>query len=239
MNPKVLMPFAINRLVMRHQAGAENVRTAGAVSTCPLPSESQAYSSMISRHKLQRVALCAAAILLTVFALRADTSFEKFNSSVPLDGEVFIMVNVSSGRCLSVSGESQNRGANIVQGPRAADAGRAERWRVFRAGDHYYKLVNVVSGKVLSVPESSRKSGTQMIQWDDAASVDQKWKEWKFVKIGNHYALKSRVNGLVPDVQDGSVESGASVIQWPWKTEGNANHIWFVQWVPGLGRATE
>jgi hypothetical protein len=190
---------------------------------------------MNSRHKLQPVALFLPAIFFTVFALRADTSFEKFNSSAPLDGEVFILVNVSSGRCLSVSRESESRGANIVQGPRAADAGRAERWRVFRAGDHYYKLVNVVSGKVLAVPESSRKSGTQIIQWDDAASVDQQWKQWKFVKIGNHYALKSHVNDLVLDVRHGSGESGAAVIQWPWKTEGNANQTWFVQWVPGLG----
>jgi hypothetical protein len=177
--------------------------------------------------------LFLAAVFLAGFALNADSPFDKFNSSVPLDGEVFILVNVNSGRCLSVSDASEYRGANVVQGPMAADAGSAERWRVSRCGDHYYKLVNEKSGKVVAVPEASRESGTQIIQWDDAGIEDQ---QWKFVKAGNHYALKSRVSGLVLDVLDGSTESGASVIQWPWKTAENANQVWFVQWVPGLGK---
>jgi hypothetical protein len=160
--------------------------------------------------------------------VRADTSFDKFNSSAPLDGEVFILVNLNSGRCLSVSEES----ANIIQGAMAADAGPAERWRVIRVGDHHYKLLNQRSRKVLAVPASSRESGIQIVQWDDVGLEDQ---QWKFVRAGNHYALKSRVSGLMLDVLDGSTEGGASVIQWPWKTTENSNQIWFGQWVPGLG----
>jgi hypothetical protein len=174
-----------------------------------------------------------AAVFLAVFALHADAPFEKFNSSVPLDGEVFILVSVNSGRCLSVSDASEYSGANVVQGPTAVDAGNAERWRVSRCGDDYYKLINEKSGKVLAVPQASREFGTQIIQWDDAGIEDQRW---KFVKEGNHYALQSKVSSLMLDVMDGSTESGAPVIQWPWKTTENANQIWFVQWVPGLGR---
>jgi hypothetical protein len=181
-------------------------------------------------------ALSLATVLITVFAVRADTSFDKFSSSEPLDGEVFILVSIHSGRCLSVSGASEHRGANIVQGAMAAEAGPAERWRVSRCGDHCYKLVNENSGKVLAVPESSREIGTQIIQWDDAGVEDVQWKHWEFVKVGNHYALKSRVSGLALDVSDGSTESGASVIQWPLGKSGNFNQIWFVHWVPGLGR---
>jgi hypothetical protein len=182
---------------------------------------------------LRSAALSLTAIFIALFAVHADTPFDKFNSTTPLDGEVFILVNVNSGRCLSVSGASEDRGANIVQGAMAADAGAAERWRAVRSGDHYYKLVNVNSGKVLAVPEDSRRSGTQMIQWHDAPFEGR---EWKFVKVGNHYAIKSKVSGLALDVSDASTEKGASVIQWPLGKGDNANQIWFVQWVPGLGR---
>jgi arabinan endo-1,5-alpha-L-arabinosidase len=178
-------------------------------------------------------ALCLTMVLMTLFAVHADTSFDKFNSSAPLDGEVFILVSLQSGRCLSVSGASEHRGANIVLGALAANAGPSERWRLLRHGDHYYKLVNENSGKVLAVPEDSRESGTQMIQWHEA---DFEGRLWKFVKAGNHFTVESKVNGLVLDVLDGNTESGASVIQWPRKKSENDNQVWFVQWVPGLGR---
>jgi hypothetical protein len=142
-------------------------------------------------------------------------------------------VNINSGRCLSVSDRSTDSGANVVQGEFAASAGPAERWRLLRSGDHYYKLVNENSGKVLAVPEASKESRTQIIQWDDVGIEDQ---QWKFVKAGNHFMVKSRVSGLVLDVLDGAADKGVSVIQWPSRTTENANQIWFVQWVPGLGK---
>ena len=58
-----------------------------------------------------------------------EIPFHKFKSNAPLDGEVFLLVNTNSGRCLT-----EQDGA-IVQGVFASAATSQERWQLVRVGD--------------------------------------------------------------------------------------------------------
>jgi hypothetical protein len=159
----------------------------------------------------------------------ANVPFDRFHSSEPLDGEVFVLVNTNSGRCLAIQNDLKVRGANIVQGVVAAKAGVGERWKMVKTGD-YFKLVNELSGLVLAVPQSSQRQGQQIIQWEDLGAADQ---QWEFVRIGRHYSLKSRVSGLVLGVSESRTEADAPVVQW--QLAEIPDQVWLVQWVPGLG----
>jgi hypothetical protein len=172
-------------------------------------------------------------VLLLGSVASGDIPFDKFASNEPLDGEVFVLVNTNSGRCLTVKDGSKDAGARIVQGVFATEAGSAEKWKAVKIGDAY-KLVNLKSGKVLAVPEGSKEKGTEIIQWDERDDGDQKEQRWEFVKTGKHYTLKSQCSGLLLAVSEGGKEEKHPVIQWePTKA---AEQLWFVQWVPGAGK---
>ena len=179
---------------------------------------------------LTRSAVFSLTVIFTLGVCFADVPFDRFTSAAPLDGEVFQLVNTNSGRCLAVQDGLKVAGANIVQGALPANSAPVEKWRAVRSGD-YFKLVNENSGLVLAVPESSQRRGTQIIQWVDLGSADQ---QWEFVKIGNHYSLKSRASGLVLGVSESRREDQAPVIQW--NLAEIPDQVWFVQWVPGLGK---
>ncbi len=166
---------------------------------------------------------------LFVATTAADVPFERFKSSAPVDGEVFILVSTNSGRCLTLEGGSKRRGASVVQGESPARAGNPERWKVVACGK-FYKLINENSGQVLAVPEASGRQGEQIIQWDDKGTEDQ---QWTFVKVGNHYSIKSRASGLVLGVSEARKDAEAPVVQW--ELAEIPDQIWFIQWVPGLG----
>ena len=173
----------------------------------------------------------ALALLATPVAV-ADPPFDRFASAAPLDGEVFVLVNTNSGRCLTVKDGSKDAGADVVQGPAATEAGPAERWKAVSVGG-LYKLVNVNSGKVLAVPEGSKVKGKEIIQWDDRDDGDLMEQRWQFVKSGKHYTLRSQCSGMLLAVAEGRKEDKARVIQWePTRT---AEQLWYVQWVPGAG----
>jgi hypothetical protein len=155
------------------------------------------------------------------------------NGVGPRDGEVFVLVNANSERCLTVR---RWRGGGysgaIIQGPFAEAAGPSARWKVVRVGD-YYKLVNQESGKVLAVPEGSQQQGKILIEWEDLGSKDDA-QRWEFVKVGKHYSIKSRVSGFVVAVGASRTEENANVIQW--EMAEIPDQIWRLHWIPGAGK---
>lgn len=160
---------------------------------------------------------------------RGDIPFDKFKSNAPLDGEVFLLINTNSGRCLT-----EQDGA-IVQGVFAPAATSQERWKLVRIGD-YYAIVNDKSGKRLTLPDASRNEGTNLIA-EPPAEGEALHQLWHFDKIGNHYALRSPASGLVVAVAEGSQAEGFRVLQWTWYK--GREQVWMVQWVPGAGKNRE
>jgi hypothetical protein len=130
----------------------------------------------------------------------------------PVDGGVFLLENRLSGRCLSVADGSRERGAKIVQGAVAKDAGPSERWKLVQVKDAF-RLVNEASGKTLEVPGASSDHGVQLIQWS-AQNKGGQHQLWEFVAVGECYRLKVRHTGQYLTVGQGRMTPGASVVQW-------------------------
>jgi hypothetical protein len=80
-------------------------------------------------HSIFTTVLIMAVSLSVSSPARDDIPFDKFTSNAPLDGEVFLLVNTSSGRCLT------EREGRVSQGVFASDATAQERWKLVRVGD--------------------------------------------------------------------------------------------------------
>jgi len=178
--------------------------------------------------RLGIVAVVSCTIFIFVTAIPADIHFERFVSSAPRDGEVFVLVNTNSGRCLALQDGARHPGAEIVQGKILKHAGPKEHWKFVKNGDSF-KLLNTSTKRALAVPQSSTNEGTKIIQWDDLDSRDQ---QWEFVKVGHHFSVKSRVSGLVLGVSESRTENGAPVIQW--RFAEIPDQVWFLRSVSDL-----
>lgn len=187
--------------------------------------QSLSWEALVNRTRtLVSLSLFVGAMALGPF-LRAQPAFKKVESSVPAAGEVYILVNTASGRCLSVLD------GNVVQGPFPKAAGPVEQWKAVGAAGASFRLVNQKSGKVLAVPASSKEEGQQLIEWDDLKLKDQRW---EFVKVGKHYSLKSRISGMVAAVGASSKDEHAPVIQY--RMAEIPDQIWYVRPAAGKGK---
>ena len=174
-------------------------------------------------HSISTTVLIVAMCLAVSSPARGDIPFEKFTSNAPLDGEVFLLVNTCSGRCLT---EKEGR---VSQGVFASDATAQERWKLVRVGDDY-TIINQKSGKLLTLPGASKNEGTNLTTTpkEDGDSMSQLW---GFEKVGNHFVIKAPATGMVVAVAEASREKGFRVLQWTWYK--GSEQIWMVQWVPG------
>jgi hypothetical protein len=175
---------------------------------------------------ISTIVLLIVASLVGNLCRGGDIPFDKFTSNAPLDGEVFLLVNTNSGRCLT------DRDGAIEQGVFASAATAQERWKLVQKGD-YFALVNEKSGKLLTLTDASRNEGTTLTaaMADEGEGLHQ---QWHFDKVGNHYALRSPASGLVMAVAEASHADGFRVLQWTWLK--GPEQVWMVQWVPGAGR---
>ncbi len=146
------------------------------------------------------------------------------SGTAPRDGEVYLLINSNSRRCLTV------KDGLIVQGPLADTADASSQWKVVRVGD-YYKLIHEESGKVLDLPGNAQRPGGQLILSDGTDISDQLW---SFTRDGNGFCFKSRVSGFVAGVDASSIEEDARVIQS--RPTLNAGQTWRLQWVPGAAK---
>ena len=177
-------------------------------------------------HSISTAVLIVAMCLSVSSPARADIPFDKFTSNAPLDGEVFLFVNTSSGRCLT---EKEGR---VSQGVFASDATAQEHWKLVRVGDDY-TIINQKSGKLLTLPGASKIEGTDLTA-TPSENDDNMSQQWVFEKMGNHYAIRAQATGMVVAVAEASKAKGFRVLQWTWN-EGS-EQVWMVQWVPGAGK---
>ena len=177
-------------------------------------------------HSIFTTVLIMAVSLSVSSPARDDIPFDKFTSNAPLDGEVFLLVNTSSGRCLT------EREGRVSQGVFASDATAQERWELVRVGDDY-TIINQKSGKLLTLPGASKNEGTNLTA-TPSENDDSMSQKWLFEKAGNHYTIKAQATGMVVAVAEASTAKGFRVLQWIWYK--GSEQIWMVQWVPGAGK---
>ena len=125
-------------------------------------------------------------------------------SSALAEDKYVKLVQVSSGKVLSVVDGSEEAGAKAVVAK--DDGSKSQQWKLEKDGDHY-KIVNRKSGKVLDVEQESLEDGGSIIQWDDKAEGNDN-QRWSWEGSGKERSLKSKSSSLVLDVAEDS-----SVIQ--------------------------
>jgi hypothetical protein len=133
-------------------------------------------------------------------------AIDKPESRLPVDGDVVLLVNVNSGRCMSI-----RNGYRVAQSLTPDQANDHEQWKTVAVG-MYFKLVNIKTGNVLAVPQGTKTPGIQLITWNDLNSEDQ---QWTIEKTGDDFTIKSRLTGHSVSVAYGKKEEGIGVIQWP------------------------
>ena len=78
-----------------------------------------------------------------------------------------------SGKCLDVSGSSQNNGANIHQW--TSNGGDNQIFKIVDAGEGYYNIIAKHSGQCLDVYMGSQDNGGKFIQWPCHSGDNQKF----------------------------------------------------------------
>ena len=85
----------------------------------------------------------------------------------------------------------------------------AQRYKITKLNDGYYKIQSINSGKVLDVYAGLKQSGTNVQQYTWNNTDAQKW---KILSKGNgYYSFISKCNGLYLDIYAGSTNNGANV----------------------------
>jgi hypothetical protein len=166
---------------------------------------------------------------LDVFALSQDWSF------LPQAGGSYEMINLNSGKCLSVYGNSTAPGTGLVQ--YACHGWADQQWKLMRgANGDIQSWVSVSSGLAMDVPGSSPRQGLQLQQWPYNGN-DRLASQHFDVKVVAHTIDQTKTyrittaNSLAFDVTNSSQNNDAPVIQWG--VNGGQNQNWLVRQVPG------
>lgn len=120
-----------------------------------------------------------------------------FASSATADDKYVRLVNVETGKVLSVKDDSVECETPAVLAKLDAD-NKAQQWKFEKDGD-FLKLVNRKSGKVLDVNDDSKEEGGRIIIWEDKTDGVEN-QRWSWVGEGKERQLKSKSSGLVLDV---------------------------------------
>ncbi|GEM45470.1 hypothetical protein DC3_11050 [Deinococcus cellulosilyticus NBRC 106333 = KACC 11606] len=137
------------------------------------------------------------------------------------DGKIVRLQAVHSGKCLDVSGISQNNDANVVQwdcvdnNPNFNQDFKLKR---VSAGGVYYQIIAQHSQKCLDVVGFSQQNGGRVAQWDCHANPDdpnlrnQLFALWS---LGNDtFHLVAKHSDKCLDIAGISQHSGAQLTQW-------------------------
>jgi hypothetical protein len=128
------------------------------------------------------------------------------------------VVNVNSGKLMTVANAVLTDGAGIVQ--KSADGSAIQQWELYTVGSSTM-FVNVASGKALEVPAQSTMQGVQLDQWSVNGGTNQLW---TLTANGNYETIANGNSKLLLDVNAEATVDSAPIIQWP--ATGRPNQQW-------------
>lgn len=142
------------------------------------------------------------------------------NCTAPVvDGQLYSVVNVETGKALDVAAGSTQAGAALQQWGYAG--GAHQQFRVRSAGDGYWTIQGRQSALPLDVSGASQNEGARIIQWQATGGTNQQWLLKKSATGG--YNIVARHSGKSVSVADGA--SGAPVHQA--SDTGSGRQRWF------------
>ncbi|GAB3155332.1 hypothetical protein GCM10027290_51280 [Micromonospora sonneratiae] len=121
------------------------------------------------------------------------------------------VVNLSSGRCVGVTGDPRRKGADVTQ---QACTATASRWIIQPTRDGYFRLTNRVSGQVLDLGACRAANGANVQTWPWLANNCQ---QWKLIRTSDGYfRLMNRSSSKALDVAACGAAVGVDIQQWEW-----------------------
>jgi len=102
------------------------------------------------------------------------------------------IVNVASGKVLTIAGSSQQAGAELATGD--DDASGAQRWHAMPMRSGRYVIENMLTHQVIGIAGASTADGAGALQWADNGTADHLWQFYR-LSDGN-YVLKNVNSGL-------------------------------------------
>ena len=143
-------------------------------------------------------------------------------STISIDvSKHYKIINVHSGKALSIWGWSHDNGVNLVQWQ--FNNTDNMKWRFEKVGDAY-KIINVRTGKVVDVDRILHTDGANVHQWTYYGTDNQKWR----IKDapGNGLYIENVHANKVLDVSGWSRSNGGNVQQW--HKYGSPNQRWYI-----------
>lgn len=152
----------------------------------------------------------AVVMMLASIPVTGSTVTAAENSAFIL-GADYIITSKSSGKVLTVEGNSKEEGAKIIQ--TTANDSDFQIWTVTDGGDGYYNLVNKVSGKAIDVPNSSKKAGVELKQYNNGSN--RNYQKFAITDTGDGYyrITPKQVSNFAIRVKDDSKADGATIVQ--------------------------
>jgi galactan endo-beta-1,3-galactanase len=137
----------------------------------PLASGTYKITAKHSGKALKPIATTAGSLVQQFRYRKADQAMRW--TVTDIGGGQYMILNVQSGRRMSIVGDSTANGANIDIDN--ASASNAQKWTITPLGGGYYNVINVNSGKLLDISGASTADGGQAIQWDPNGGDNQQY----------------------------------------------------------------
>lgn len=122
----------------------------------------------------------------------------------------YVLVNVTSGKCVDVAGASLADGGNIQQA--TCSSNLAQSFDVSETAAGVYKLINTGSGKAMDVASSAMNDGANVQQWVDNGTNAQRFRIEH--QGGDVYTLVNVNSSKCVDVASSSLNDGANIQQY-------------------------
>ena len=148
--------------------------------------------------------------------LEENNALNGTNSSfaTPVDGKIYTITHVKSGRTLDINGASNSNGANLqLWGTDSNTSSTHRQWEIDDVGDGYVRFKGVDSGKSLEVKDGNNSNGANIQQQAYSGDTHQ---EWQIISVGDgEYRIKNRDSGK--SMRASTLSNGANVYQHAWK----------------------
>ncbi|MYS79181.1 RICIN domain-containing protein [Embleya scabrispora] len=170
------------------------------------------------RAKVMAIAACLVGAALTPTVAAAETRPAKL-----LDGP-YTLVNVNSGKCLEIRGDSTENGAAANQWE--CNGSNTQKWYFTLDSASPTTIVNANSGKCLEIRGDSMDNGAAANQWECNGSGTQYW--WPDLFDSQSWTLTNANSFKCLEIRGDSTDNGAAANQWECN---NSNTQKWVRWL--------
>ncbi len=168
--------------------------------------------SRVALHSLVLVASFAAILSSCSQTPPAPTSKATVAAQGLLVNDTYQIVNVNSGKVMSVVNAATVNGTRLHQWTNANAPD--QKWKFEDTGDGSYKIINAFSNKAMDVSEASTANGAALHLWDYVGGANQRF---TLSEVGNGaYSIKAVHSGKVVEISNFSTVDGGVAQQWDW-----------------------